>query len=36
VTFKGVIRNADGLVLCDMVSPIIIGRGTGAVAEQGR
>src|SRR5260221_11521198 len=36
VTFKGVIRNADGLVLCDMVSPIIVGRGTGAIAEQGR
>jgi acyl dehydratase len=26
VTFKGVVRNAGGQALCEMVSPIIIGR----------
>jgi acyl dehydratase len=26
VTFKGVIRNAAGQALCEMVSPIIMGR----------
>jgi hypothetical protein len=26
VTFKGVVRNAAGQALCEMVSPIMIGR----------
>src|SRR5262249_39512240 len=30
VTFKGVARNAGGEALCEMVSPIIIGRRAGA------
>lgn len=30
VTFKGVARNARGEALCEMVSPIIIGRREGA------
>jgi len=30
VTFKGVARNATGQTLCEMVSPIIIGRREGA------
>jgi len=30
VTFKGVARNATGQALCEMVSPIIIGRREGA------
>jgi acyl dehydratase len=30
VTFKGVARNAKGEALCEMVSPIIIGRREGA------
>jgi acyl dehydratase len=30
VTFKGVVRNASGQALCEMVSPIIIGRREGA------
>src|SRR6202140_4312247 len=28
VTFKGVVRNAGGVALCEMVSPIIISRRT--------
>ena len=35
VTFKGVVRNAAGEVLCEMVSPIIIRRRVGAVGEVG-
>src|SRR5438270_9225092 len=30
VTFKGVVRNASGLALCEMVSPIIVRRREGA------
>ena len=30
VTFKGTIRNAAGVVLCEMESPIIVSRRTGA------
>ncbi len=33
VTFKCVMRNAAGQVLCEMVSPILIGRRAGAAAE---
>jgi acyl dehydratase len=33
VTFKGVVRNAAGLVLGEMVSPIIVRRRAGAVAQ---
>jgi acyl dehydratase len=29
VTFKGTIRNAAGQVLCEMESPIIVGRRAG-------
>jgi acyl dehydratase len=29
VTFKGVARNAAGEALCEMISPIIIGRREG-------
>jgi hypothetical protein len=29
VTFKGVVRNAAGEALCEMISPIIIGRREG-------
>ena len=32
VTFKGVVRNAAGVALCEMVSPIIVRRRTGAAA----
>ena len=35
VTFKGVVRNAAGEVLCEMVSPIIIRRRVDAVGEVG-
>ena len=35
VTFKGVVRNAAGEVLCEMVSPIIIRRRVGAAGEVG-
>ncbi len=34
VTFKAVARNATGQVLCEMVSPIIVGRRARAVAEE--
>jgi hypothetical protein len=34
VTFKGVVRNAAGQALCEMVSPIIVRRRDGAAAEQ--
>ena len=34
VTFKGVVRNAAGQVLCEMVSPIIVQRRANLVAEQ--
>ena len=34
VTFKGVVRNAAGQALCDMVSPIMVQRRAGAAAEQ--
>jgi acyl dehydratase len=30
VTFKGVMRNAAGEALCELVSPIIVGRRTGS------
>ena len=30
VTFKGTVRNAAGVVLCEMESPIIVSRRTGA------
>src|ERR1700761_355232 len=30
VTFKGIVRNAGGQVLCEMVSPIIVSRREGA------
>ena len=33
VTFHGVVRNAAGQALCEMVSPIIVKRRTNAVAE---
>jgi acyl dehydratase len=33
VTFKCVVRNAAGVTLCEMVSPIIVRRRTGAAAE---
>jgi acyl dehydratase len=33
VTFKGVVRNAAGVTLCEMVSPIIVRRRDGAAAE---
>jgi acyl dehydratase len=32
VTFKGVVRNAAGVVLCEMVSPIIVRRRADAAA----
>lgn len=35
VTFKGVVRNAAGEVLCEMVSPIIIRRRVRAAGEVG-
>lgn len=35
VTFKGVVRNVAGEVLCEMVSPIIIRRRVDAVGEVG-
>src|SRR5260370_337019 len=34
VTFKGVVRNAAGQALCEMVSPIILQRPGGAPAGQ--
>jgi acyl dehydratase len=34
VTFHGVVRNAAGLVLCEIVTPIIVKRRADAVAEQ--
>jgi acyl dehydratase len=34
VTFKGVVRNAAGQALCEMVSPIIVQRRGAAAAEQ--
>ena len=34
VTLKAVARNAAGQVLCEMVSPIIVARRAGAMAEQ--
>jgi acyl dehydratase len=34
VTFKALVRNAAGQLLCEMVSPIIVERRAGAVAEQ--
>ncbi|WP_146690156.1 MaoC family dehydratase [Bradyrhizobium canariense] len=34
VTFKGVIRNAAGQALCEMVSPIIVRRRAVAASEQ--
>jgi acyl dehydratase len=35
VTFKGVVRNAAGEVLCELVSPIIMRRRVDAVGEVG-
>ncbi|MGZ3311707.1 MAG: enoyl-CoA hydratase, partial [Xanthobacteraceae bacterium] len=34
VTFKALVRNAAGQLLCEMVSPIIVERRPGAAAEQ--
>jgi acyl dehydratase len=34
VTFKVLVRNAVGQLLCEMVSPIIVERRAGFVAEQ--
>jgi acyl dehydratase len=34
VTFKGLVRNAAGQVLCEMVSPIIVERHAGIAAER--
>src|ERR1700744_1867941 len=34
VTFRGVTRNAAGLVLCEIVTPIIVKRRADAAAEQ--
>jgi hypothetical protein len=34
VTFKGVVRNAAGQALCEMVSPIIVRRRAGIAAGQ--
>ena len=34
VTFKAVIRNAAGQALCEMVSPMILARRAGSMAEQ--
>jgi len=34
VTFKGVVRNAAGQVLCEMVSPIIVRRRADVALEQ--
>jgi len=36
VTFKALVRNAAGQLLCEMVSPIIVERRAGAAAEQAR
>jgi len=36
VTFKGVVRNAAGVALCEMVSPIIVRRRPDSAAEQAR
>jgi acyl dehydratase len=33
VTFRGVVRNAAGVALCEMVSPIIVRRRAGVAAE---
>src|SRR5216684_3936198 len=33
VTFKGTVRNAAGVVLCEMVSPIIVSRRVEAAVE---
>jgi len=33
VTFKGTVRNAAGVTLCEMISPIIVRRSSGAAAE---
>src|SRR3954466_11003578 len=34
VTFKCVVRNAAGLALCEMISPMILARRAGLTAEQ--
>ena len=34
VTFKALVRNAAGQLLCEMVSPIIVERRAGGAAEQ--
>jgi acyl dehydratase len=36
VTFKAVVRNAAGQILCEMVSPIIVGRRAPLVPEETR
>jgi acyl dehydratase len=36
VTFKAVVRNATGQVLCEMISPIIVGRRGPVVSEETR
>jgi len=34
VTFKGVVRNATGQVLCEMISPIIVSRRASVVTKE--
>jgi acyl dehydratase len=36
VTFKAVVRNAAGQVLCEMISPILVGSRSHRVAEEAR
>jgi acyl dehydratase len=35
VTFRGIVRNAAGEALCEMVSPILIGRRAGRPGQAG-
>ena len=35
VTFRGIVRNAAGEALCEMVSPILIGRRAGPLRLAG-
>jgi acyl dehydratase len=35
VTVRNTSRNANGQALCEMVSPLMVARRAGAVAEQG-
>jgi acyl dehydratase len=34
VTFKGVVRNADRVALCEMISPIIVSRRAALTSEK--